>query len=103
MISDVLEDQSSLDNVGFVVFYYHPCGTSCCYGVGFPPDVLPVWGFLFASGSAVFLSCISFRDIRFDRPVCSSSTNIGCKCVFCCSISKNRKLGHVRLADLYAT
>ena len=33
MIFDVLEDQSSLDDVGIFVFSYHPSGTSCLFFV----------------------------------------------------------------------
>ena len=63
MIFDVLEDQSSLDDVGIFAFFLSPFRNIVplfCFGIGFPLDLLPVWGFLFASGSALLTSFIFF-------------------------------------------
>ena len=79
VISDVLEGQSSLEDVGIVDFFLSPLRSTmplCCFGAGFPPDLFPVWGFVFAFWSALFLSWICSRDNCLSRPICSSSFNV---------------------------
>ena len=68
----------------------------------FPSRSFAILCFPFFSDSESHLVCYSFRDSFLGSPVFSSSMNIGCWGAFGFSMSRNRKHGPVRLADLYA-
>ena len=104
LLSDLLEDQSSLDHVGSVDYFLSPFRNSmllCSFEVGFPPNPFPIWGFLFVSSSAIFFpNFISGQSFQSRVFVLLEHWMPGC---VCCSISKKRNHGPVPLADLYIT
>ena len=74
LLSNLLEDQSSLDDVGSVDYFLSLFRNSmllCSFGAGFPPNLFPIWGFLFVSSSAILFPEFHFGTIvsvPFVRP-----------------------------------